>query len=165
MVTRRALPPALRKLRPWLVGWAVFQATVALAGVILRWRTNEGDESSASIRRVLTHGGTELRPTNPRLSRIRMDMAMAGAEIDLTGIPRPEAGIDLTARVMMAGLSVRVPAEWRVWWQFRGVGGIGAEGGVQRTRDEHSADLRVYADVLFGGVGIEAGSRAGSAAG
>ena len=28
----------------------------------------------------------ELRPTNPQLSRVRVDLAMAGAEIDLTGI-------------------------------------------------------------------------------
>jgi hypothetical protein len=156
MVTRRSLPPAVRKLRPFLLGWAAFQATVAVAGLILRWRRNEGDESSTSIRRVLTHGGMELRPTNPRLSRIRVDAAMAGAEIDLTGIPRPENGIDLTARLMMGGLAVRVPADWRVWWTFRGIGGIGSDGGVQRTRNEQSADLRVHADVLFGGVGIEA---------
>ena len=165
MVTRRSLLPAVRKLRPWLIGWAAFQATVAVVGLILRWRKNEGDETSTSIRRVLTHGGMELRPTNPQLSRIRVDVAMAGAEIDLTGIPRPETGIDLTARVMMAGLAVRVPADWRVWWQFRGVGGIGSEGGVQRTRDEHSADLRVYADVLFGGIGVETGSKTGSETG
>jgi hypothetical protein len=35
------------------------------------------------------------------------------------------------------------------------VGGIGADGTVQRTHDEHAADLRVHATVLFGGIGIE----------
>ena len=165
MVTRRSLPPAVRKLRPLLLGWAAFQATVAVVGLILRWRRNEGDESSTSIRRVVTHNGLELRPRNPQLSRIRVDLAMAGCEIDLTGLPRPSGGIDLTARVMMGGVAVRVPADWRVWWAFRGVGGIGSDGGVQRTRNEHSADLRVHADVLFGGVGIETGSDTGSGAG
>jgi hypothetical protein len=152
MRTSRRLPPAVRKV---LVGWAGFQALVALAGWVLAWRRNEGDESSASIRRVLTHNGLELHPTNPALSRVRIDLAMAGAEIDLTGIPRPAAGIDLTARVMMAGLAVRVPPDWRVWWRFRGLGGISTDGGVQRTSDEHAADLRVHADVLFGGIGID----------
>jgi hypothetical protein len=157
MVSRRALAPVVRKLQPLLLAWAAFQATVALVGLILRWRTNEGDENSTSIRRVLTHGGMELRPTNPRLSRIRVDVAMAGAEIDLTGLPRPESGIDLTARMMMAGLAVRVPPDWRVWWRFRGVGGIGSDGAIQRTRNEQTADLRVHADVLFGGIGVEHG--------
>ncbi|HLM05330.1 MAG TPA: hypothetical protein VK402_09115 [Blastococcus sp.] len=147
----------MRRLLPWLAGWAAFQALVAVGGWLLAWRKNEGDESSTSIRRVLTHHGLELRPTNPRLSRVRVDLAMAGADIDLTGVGRPEKGIDLTARVLMAGLAIRVPPDWRVWWRFRGVGGIGGDGAVQRTHDEHAADLRVHADVLFGGIGVETG--------
>ncbi len=157
MTTSRPASAVLRRLRPWLVGWLAFQGLVALAGWLTARRRNEGDESSTSIRRVLTHHGLELHPTNPRLSRVRVDLAMAGAEIDLTGIPQPEHGVDLTVQVFMGGLAVRVPPEWRVWWEFRGVGGIGSDGAVQRTHDEHSADLRVHATVLFGGVGIEAG--------
>ena len=152
-----SLRPALRKARPWLVGWIAFQAVVALVGWLTAWRRNEGDESSASIRRTITHYGLELQPTNPRLTRVRVDLAMSGADIDLTTLPRPEHGIDLTVRSMMAGMAIRVPADWRVWWEFRGVGGIGGDGAVQRTHDEHSADLRVHAVVLFGGIGVEAG--------
>ena len=86
---------------------------------------------------------------------MRVDLAMAGAEIDLTGIPQPPTGIDLTANLLMGGMPVRVPAGWRVWWQFRGVGGIGSDGTVQRTHDDHGADLRIYATVLLGGIGVE----------
>ncbi len=157
MTTARRLPPAIRKLLPWLAGWFAFQAVVALIGWVTGWRKNEGDESSTSIRRTFTHNGLELHPRNPALSRLRIDLAMAGAEIDLTGIPRPDTGIDLTVRAMMAGLAIRVPSDWRVWWQFRGVGGIGTDHSIQRTRDEHAADLRVHADVLMGGIGIQAG--------
>ncbi len=156
MRTSPSRPVALRKLLPWLVGWFAFQAAVALAGLAAR-RKNLGDESSTSIRRVFTHNGLELRPRNPALSRVRVDLAMAGAEIDLTAIPRPERGIDLTVQAMMAGVTLRVPPDWRVWWRFRGIGGIGADGAVQRTRDEHAADLRVHARVLLGGIGVEAG--------
>jgi hypothetical protein len=153
--------PLLRRLRPWLVGWAAFQATVALAGLVLAWRRNVGDASSTSIRRTLTHGGLDLHPANPRLERLRVDLAMAGGEIDLTGLPRPPHGIDLTTRAMMAGLAVKVPPDWRVWWRFRGVGGIGTNGAVERTHDEHAADLRIHADVIFGGIGVEAGDSGG----
>ncbi|HEY0402856.1 MAG: hypothetical protein JWQ37_4073 [Blastococcus sp.] len=145
----------VRRALPWLLGWFAVQALLALAGRLTARRKNEGDESSPSIRRVMTLGGLELRPTNPQLTRLRVDLGMAGAEIDLTGLPRPSTGIDLTARVVMGGLAVRVPADWRVWWRFRGVGGIGADGTVQRTRDEHAADLRVHAAVVFGGIGID----------
>ena len=147
-----------RRLLPWLAGWFAFQAVVTLVGWLVAREKNEGDESSTSIRRVVTSNGLELRPRNPELTRLRVDMAMAGAELDLTGLPRPEhGGIDLTVRVRMAGVAVRVPSDWRVWWRFRGVGGIGSDGNVQRTHDEHAADLRIYADVALGGIGIEGG--------
>ncbi len=155
MANRRTVD-AFRRVRPWLIGWAAFQAAVAVTGWLLAWRRNEGDESSMSIRRTITHTGLELRPRNPRLSRVRIDLAMAGAELDLTGLSRPEGGIDVTVRALMGGLAIRVPAEWRVWWQFQGVGGMGGDGVVQRSRDEHAADVRVHAAVLFGGIGIEA---------
>jgi hypothetical protein len=152
-----SLRPAIRKLRPWLLGWIGFQAVVALVGWVSAWRRNEGDESSMNIRRTITHYGLEMQPTNPRLSRMRVDLAMSGADIDLTTLPRPENGIDLTVRALMAGMAIRVPADWRVWWEFRGIGGIGGDGAVQHTDDEHAADLRIHAVVLFGGIGVEAG--------
>ena len=153
----RSRSPVFRKLRPWLIGWVLFQAVVAVVGWLTAWRRNEGDETSTSIRRALTHFGLELRPRNPALSRVRLDLAMAGAEIDLTGLPRPTTGIDVTVNAMMAGVAIRVPADWRVWWRFRGVGGMGGDGRVERTRDEHAADVRVHATALFGGIGVEAG--------
>ena len=156
-MTSRPLPRPVRKALPWLAGWCTFQAVVALAGWLTAWRKNEGAESSTAIRRAFTHNGLELRPTNPQLSRVRLDLAMAGAEIDLTGIPQTAHGIDLTVHVLMAGMAVRVPADWRVWWRFRGVGGIGADGTVQRTHDPRNADLRVHSTVLLGGIGIESG--------
>src|SRR3712207_3820510 len=106
---------APRRLVPWLFGWFVLQAAVALTGLVTARRTDLGDESSTSIRRTRTHNGLELRPTNPALARVRVDLAMAGAEIDLTGVERPAEGIDVTIRALMAGAAVRVPADWRVW--------------------------------------------------
>jgi hypothetical protein len=153
----RSPATVLRPLRPWIVGWLAFHAVVAAAGGLTAWRKNEGDESSTSIRRVLTHHGLDLRPRNPSLARVRVDMAMSGAEIDLTRLPQSEQGVDLTLRVLMGGAAVRVPADWRVWWRFRGVGGMGGDGVVQRTHDEHAADLRIHAVVVLGGVGVEAG--------
>lgn len=158
MTTSRPLPRSVHEALPWLVGVFAFHAVVALIGWVTAWRRNEGDESSLGIRRTLTHAGLELRPTNPQLSRIRVDLAMSGAEIDLTAIPQPPTGIDLTVHVLMAGMAVRVPAGWRVWWEFRGLGGIGSDGTVERTHDPHGADLRIHATVILGGIGIEGSS-------
>jgi hypothetical protein len=145
-----------RRLLPWLAGWLALQAIVALAGRLLARRLDEGDESSPRIRRVLTMGGLELTPTNPAVSRIEVDLGMAGGEIDLTGLDET-AGIDLTVRAVMGGLAVRVPPDWRVWSRFRGLGGIGTDGGLTRCHDEHNADLRVRAVAVFGGIGVQAG--------
>jgi hypothetical protein len=155
MATQRG-PRAVRRVLPWLGAWMAFQAVVAVAGRLAARRWDEGDDSTASIRRVQTLGGFELHPTNPELCRVRLDLGMAGGELDLTGL-RDTAGIDLTVNVVMGGLGVRVPPDWRVWSHFRGIGGVGTDGGIQRTADEHGADLRVHARAVFGGIGIEAG--------
>ena len=147
-----------RRALPWLAGWLGFQLVLGLLGRLVARRLDEGDEDATAIRRVLTLGGLELRPTNAGLSRIEVDLGMAGGEIDLTAIPET-AGIDLTVRAVMGGLAVRVPPDWRVWTSFRGVGGIGTDGGLTRTHDQHAADLRVHVFAVMGGIGVEAGSR------
>jgi hypothetical protein len=144
-----------RRARPVVLGWFVFQATVAIAGRLTARRKDEGDETSLALRRTVTHAGLELRPVNPGLSRVRIDLAMAGAELDLTALPRPEHGVDVTLRVLMGGVAVRVPADWRVWWRSLGAGGVGGDGSVARVHDERSADVRIHAVVVLGGVGVE----------
>jgi hypothetical protein len=156
MTTSRRLPPAVRRVLPWLLAWWTLQGLVAVTGRLVARRKDEGDESTAGIRRVMVLGGFELAPRNRELTRVRIDLVMAGAELDLTGITET-AGIDLTVTTVMAGMAVKVPPDWRVWSRFRGVGGLGTDGGVQRTSDEHAADLRVHGRALFGGIGVEAG--------
>jgi hypothetical protein len=157
MRTPSTLPPAVRRVLPWLLCWWALQAVLAVAGRLVARRKDEGDESTAGIRRVVALGGVELRPQNPELSRVRLDLLMAGARLDLTAVPKVPGGVDLTVRALMGGVSVRVPAGWHVWWACRGAGGVGvAEGAdVFHTDDERGADLRVHADLLFAGVGLE----------
>jgi hypothetical protein len=146
----------LRQVLPRLAVVLAAQAVLALLGRLLARRFDEGDESTAGIRRVKVLGGLELTPRNPELTRVRLDLVMAGAELDLSGFGET-AGIDLTVTTVMAGMAVKVPPDWRVWSRFRGVGGLGTDGGVQRTSDEHAADLRVHGRALFGGIGVETG--------
>lgn len=153
-----------RRVLPWLLGCLAFQALVELAGRLAGRRLNEGDENSTSIRRFLTHGGRELRPTNPALSSVQVDLAMGGINLDLGHLRSADGAgtapfVDVRVLVLMGGVAVRVPPDWRVWTSFRGVGGIGVAPGIQRTDDEHEADVRVHARVLFGGVGIETARR------
>jgi hypothetical protein len=152
---RRATAPWWRRALPWVLGWLGVQAVMALAGQVAAARFDEGGEGSTVIRRVRTMGGLQLRPTNPQLSRVQLDLGMGGVELDLTGLERPAGGVDVAVHVVMGGVGIEVPADWRVWWSFAGVGGIGSDGGVARTSDEHEADLRIRARVLFGGVGVQ----------
>lgn len=145
-------PAAVLRLLPWAVPVAG-----AVIGRLVARRGNEGDESTAGIRRVVVLGGIELRPVHPELSRLRLDLLMGGARLDLTGHPRVPGGVDLTVRALMGGVSVRAPAGWHVWWSSRGPGGVRlAEGAdVIGTADERGADLRVHADLVFAGVVVE----------
>jgi hypothetical protein len=136
--------------------WIGLQGVLAAAGWLAASRLDEGDDDSATIRRVRAVGGFELRPTNPELSTVRLDLAMGGAELDLTGLDRPSSGIDLAVNLAMGGVGIKVPAGWRVWSSFLGVGGLGADDGVQRVASAGEADLRIRAKVLLGGVGVEA---------
>ena len=158
MATRWRKVRVRRRVLRLLLAWVGIQVAVAAAGVLAARRLDEGDEGSTRIRRVQTTGGFELRPTNPELTRVQFDIAMGGAELDLTALERPATAVDLTLHVLMGGVGVKVPPDWRVWWSFHGVGGIGSDGGLERARDEHEADLRIHADLLFGGVGVEVGA-------
>lgn len=156
MTTTRRRPAAARVL-PWVAGWLAVQGGGALVGLLVARRKDEGDESTAGIRRVRVMSGVELRPRNPELSRVRLDLVMAGGELDLTAVPAVPGGIDVTVRAVMAGAAVRVPAGWRVWVHSSGVGGVGVDPRVTRTDDERGADLRLHVFVVAAGVGVERG--------
>lgn len=161
MAQRRSF---LRRVLPWVLGWLALQVTVAVAGRVAARRLDEGDESSPSIRRVLTQGGLDLHPTNPALSSVQVDLVMGGVNLDLGRLRSadgegPSPVVDVRVRALMGGVAVHVPPDWRVWTSFRGLGGIGVAPGIQRADDEREADLRVHATVVFGGVGIETSRR------
>ena len=147
---------ALRRAAPWIVGGLAVHGALAVAGLVWARRRDEGDDSTAGIRRVRVMGGVQLRPRNPELSRIRLDLVMAGGEIDLGGLAPVPGGVDVTVRAVMGGAAVRVPAGWRVWSGLRAVaGGVGFPSGVTRVTDERGADLRLHGFAVMGGMGIE----------
>ena len=146
----------LSRVLPWVVGALVVQGALAVAGLVWARRKNEGDDSTAGIRRVVVMNGVQLRPHNRELSRIRLDAVMGGGEVDLSGLAPVPGGIDVTVHALMGGAAIRVPAGWRVWCGMRAVaGGVGLATGVQRTDDERGADLRLHGWAVMGGVGVE----------
>ena len=157
MRTPRRTPSPLRRALPWLGAGLVAQGAIAVAGLVWARRRDEGDDSTAGIRRVRVMGGAQLRPHNPELSRVRLDVVMAGGQVDLTALAFPvPGGVDLTVHALMGGAAVRVPPGWRVWSGVRAVmGGVGFPAGVQRTDDERGADLRLHGWAVMGGVGLE----------
>src|SRR3712207_6864023 len=98
-----SLPPAVRRLLPWLLGWWAVQAALAVVGRLVARRKDEGDESTAGIRRVVAVGGGELRPVNPELSRVRLGLLVAGAHLDLGAVPHVPGGAGLTVRALLGG--------------------------------------------------------------
>jgi hypothetical protein len=146
-----------RRALPWLAAWLGLRAAIAFTGWLVARRVDIGDESSATIRRTRTVGSLRLRPRNPRLSRVRLDLVLASGELDLTGVPAVDGGIDVTVHLVMAGLAVRLPAGTRVWWSARGAGGVGITEGapVARTDEERGADVRIHGRLWFSGLAVE----------
>jgi hypothetical protein len=156
MRTTHRRPSALRRALPWIAGSLAVQGVLAAAGLVWARRKDEGDDGTAGIRRVRVMGGTQLRPHNPELSRVRLDLVMGGGEVDLGEVPRVPGGVDVTVHAVMGGAAVRVPPDWTVWCGMTAVaGGVGLQDGVQRTTDERGADLRVHGWAVMGGVGVE----------
>jgi hypothetical protein len=152
--------PVVRRVVRSLALWTLGQLALVVVGRLVARRLGRGDETSTDIRRVYVMGGEELRPTDPGLSRVRVDAVMGGAQLDLTALPPTPGGIDVTVRALMGGVAVRVPTGWRTWWSFRGsMGGVGADAGIERVADPAAADLRVHVRAVMGGVGIETTER------
>ena len=148
--------PVVRRVLRSLALWTLGQLLLIVVGRLVARRLDSGDEASTDIRRVYVMSGEELRPTDPGLTRVRVDAVMGGAQLDLTALPPPPGGVDVTVRALMGGVAIRIPRGWTTWWSFRGVmGGIGADEGVERVTDAARADLRVLGRAVMGGVGIE----------
>ena len=156
MTSSRLSNPVVRRVLRSLALWLLGQLALVLVGRLAARRLDRGDETSTDIRRVYVASGEELRPTGPGLSRVRVDAVMGGAHLDQTALTPSPAGIDVVVRTLMGGVAVRVPKGWTAWWSYRGaMGGVGADGGIQRVTDPARADLRVRALAVMGGVGIE----------
>ena len=156
MTVMRLQNPLGRKVVRSVLLWLVAQAVLVAVSRLAARRLDRGDETSTDIRRVYVMSGEELRPTDPGLTRVRVDAVMGGAQIDLTALPPPPGGVDVTVRALMGGVAIRVPRGWTTWWSFRGMmGGIGADAGIERVTDAARADLRVLGRAVMGGVGIE----------
>jgi hypothetical protein len=153
--TRRAA--VARRALPWVAGWLGLRVAVALGGWVVARRVDIGDESTATIRRTSTAAPLRLRPRHQEISRVRIDLVMTGGELDLTAVPRVRGGIDVTVHLVMAGLAIRVPPGYRVWWSSAGPGGIGLapDSSAAHTDDERGADLRIHATLWFAGLGVE----------
>jgi hypothetical protein len=148
--------PVVRRVLRSLAIWTLGQLAMLVVGRLAAKRLDRGVETATDIRRVYVMSGEELRPTGAGLSRVRVDAVMGGAQLDLTALPPSPTGIDVVVRTLMGGVAVRVPKGWTAWWSYRGaMGGVGADGGIERVTDPARADLRVRARAVMGGVGIE----------
>src|SRR4051795_6543676 len=152
MTAMRLQNPVGRRVLRSVLLWLVAQAVLVAVSRLAARRLDRGGETSTDLRRMYVMSGEELRPTAPGLSRVRVDAVMGGAQLDLTALPPSPRGVDVSVRALMGGVGVRVPKGWTAWWSYRGaMGGVGADGGVQRVTDPASADLRVRARAVMGG--------------
>jgi len=127
-----------------------------VGGRLLAHRLDSGDETSPEIRRIQTFGQVSLAPTSSELSRLQIDLMFAGVELDLTRARARPGGVDATFRCVFGGGNIRVPADWRVAWDRRGIGGvsIGHREPIEKSSNTSAADLRIHLRALFGGVGV-----------
>ena len=149
-------PSVLRRARRLLLAVGLFQLTLRLVGQVLARRLDEGTPSSSRLRRVKTLGQVSLAADSQELDELELDLAMAGAELGLSGARPAPGGVDVTLRCAMAGGEIVVPEHWRVAWDSKGIGGVAAQDPRLRSNglDPVTADLRVHLRAVFGGVNL-----------
>jgi hypothetical protein len=157
MTRSRSHATFLRRARPWLIGIGVAQLVIRIGGRVLAKRLNTGDESSSILRRVQTMGQVSLRPTSHELSSIQFDLAFAGLNLDLTRARPAPGGIDVGLTCVLAGGNIRVPSEWRIASETRGLGGVTMKGTGQANEPQDSAGaaLRIHLRAFLGGVTVK----------
>jgi hypothetical protein len=151
--TASALPRWARRV---LLAVGLFQLTLRVGGLLLARRLDEGTPSSGRIRRIKTLGQVSITADSQELEELEIDLAMAGAELDLSRARPAPGGADVTFRCAMAGGEIVVPEHWRVAWDSKGVGGVAAQDPRLRSNglDPVTADLRVHLRAVFGGVNL-----------
>jgi hypothetical protein len=148
-----------KKAMPWVIAWGAVQVAIRVAGTVLASRRNAGDEQSSEIRRFIAQGGAQLKPRSPDLTRVDLELLMSGVDLDLSHMPaKPPGGVDVNVTAAMAGVQVTVPADWKVWWESSGVGGMDSDRKREplRAATKADADVRVTGRLLFAGTGIAA---------
>jgi hypothetical protein len=157
MTRARSRRTFLQRARPWLIGIGIVQLVIRVGGLVLARRLNTGDESSSRLRRVQTMGEVALRPASLELSNMQFDLVFAGLNLDLTQASPAPGGIDIALNCVFAGGNIRVPSQWRIASNSRGLGSVTVKGTGQANepQDPADADVRIHLRALLGGVTLK----------
>lgn len=144
-----------RRLKGFLIIGGAWAATNVVAGALFRRRRRR----YAGTRRhfLLVHGGEELRPSAKEMADAVASVFMGGLVLDLRPVPLPTDPLNLDVRVVMGGLEVQLPRDWKV-----AVAVSPTLGGVSDDRPSplppgDSPHLRIRGRVTLGGIELTHG--------
>ncbi len=131
---------------------AVWAGVNALGGYLFR----RSRRRHAGSRRhfLITQGGSEVRPTGEEIQDAVVSVLMGGAVLDLRDATPPRRPARLDVMIVMGGVQLLVPEEWRVKVDVEAV-----MGGIQDARkgqagQDRPVDLVLAGRVVCGGLDI-----------
>jgi len=131
---------------------AVWAGVNALGGYLFR----RSRRRHAGFRRhfLVTQGGSEVRPTGEEIQDAVVSVMMGGAVLDLRDASPPRRPARLDVMIVMGGVQLLVPEDWRVQIEVEAL-----MGGIQDARDgqadqDRPVDLVLEGRVVFGGLDI-----------
>ncbi|TVR54820.1 MAG: hypothetical protein EA421_07690 [Gemmatimonadales bacterium] len=144
-----------RRLKGFIIIGGAWAATNVVAGALFRRRRRR----YAGTRRqfLVVHGGEELRPSAEEMTDAVASVFMGGLVLDLRPVPPPTDPLNLDVRVVMGGLEVQLPRDWRVAVEV-----TSNLGGVEDDRPNppppgDSPHLRIRGRVTLGGIELTHG--------
>lgn len=143
-------------------------AAVAIDLAILAlFRRLRGRRAGTRKHFIVTHAGSELRPTGQQVSDAVVSVLMGGIVLDLRKTQLTERPAKIEVFAIMGGAMILVPEDWRVDSNVDAI-----MGGVQDMRKgeieaDRPTDLMLTGRLIMGGLGVgtEMPQKTGAAAG
>lgn len=143
-----------RLKRALILGAAWLGANLVAAALFRRTRTAY---ARGRPHFLLVHGGDELCPRAEELTDAVVSVFMGGLVLDLRHLGPPVDPLALDVQVVMGGLEIQVPDDWRVALEIvPGLGG-GVDDRPAPVDSRGPAALRVTGRVTLGGVEVTGG--------
>ena len=146
----------IKKLIKPILIFVTFQVVIVMFGRLLRQcylRQAVGEEE---VNAVAVLGGVQEKLMIKAFKGGYVRAVLGGVELDLSEVAIETAPATIEATVVMGGVEIKVPSDWKVKTETRVImGGVQNMAGRENPSEEITPDLIITGEVMMGGIEIK----------